>query len=78
MLHLPGEPFIHYQLLAQRSRKDDFVCVAGYGDGGMGYIPLRESYAQGGYEPTWSFIVPESEELLTKAIKELLVANRDA
>ena len=49
-VHLPGEPFIEYQLKAQQARKDAFVCVAGYGDGGMGYIPTRAAYAEGGYE----------------------------
>jgi hypothetical protein len=75
VLHLPGEPFVRYQLFAQELRPTEFVCVAGYSDGGMGYIPLRESYAQGGYEPKWSFVAPESEVVLTKAIKALLAAR---
>jgi hypothetical protein len=76
VLHLPGEPFIDYQLFAQAQRPDDFVCVAGYGDGGMGYIPLRGSYAEGGYEPTMAFVAPESEQLLKDRIQALL--NRRA
>src|SRR5262245_8543383 len=38
VLHLPGEPFVEYQLKAQELRKDSFVCVAGYEDDGTGYI----------------------------------------
>lgn len=72
IVHLPGEPFIDYQLFAQRQRQDDFVCVAGYGDGGCGYIPLEESFAQGGYEPTMAFVAPESEALLKAKLKKLL------
>jgi hypothetical protein len=52
VLHLPGEPFIEYQLAAQKLVKDRFVCVAGYGDGGPGYIPTDKAYLEGGYEPS--------------------------
>jgi hypothetical protein len=52
ILHLPGEPFIEYQLKAQELRKDAFVCVAGYGDDGPGYIPPAKAYFEGGYETT--------------------------
>ncbi len=38
----PGEPFIEYQLFAQAESSDKFVCVAGYGDGGMGYLGMRD------------------------------------
>jgi hypothetical protein len=72
MIHLPGEPFIHYQLFAQQQRPDNFVCVAGYGDGGMGYIPMKKDFDAGGYEPTMSFVSPECEQQLSSAIKELL------
>ena len=72
IVNLPGEPFVQYQLFAQQQRPDGFVCVAGYGDGGPGYIPLQDSYAQGGYEPTMSFVPPETEKLLNEAIQKLL------
>jgi hypothetical protein len=72
VLHLPGEPFIEYQLGAQRLRPDAFVCVAGYGDGGPGYIPTAEAYLQGGYEPTVALAGPESEEILNRAIQKAL------
>jgi hypothetical protein len=72
ILHLPGEPFIEYQLYAQELLPKQFVCVAGYGDGGPGYIPMKNSYEEGGYEPTMSFITPESEQILKTKISELL------
>lgn len=75
IVHLPGEPFIAYQLFAQSLRPDDFVCVAGYGDGGVGYIPLQESFAQGGYEPTMAFAAPESEQLVKDAVRKLILAG---
>jgi hypothetical protein len=72
VLHLPGEPFIEYQLHAQQVRKDSFVCVAGYGDGGPGYLPTAAAYLQGGYEPTVALAGPKSEALLHQAMATLL------
>jgi hypothetical protein len=63
VLHLPGEPFIEYQLGAQKMRKD-VVCVAGYGDGGPGYIPTDRAYLEGGYEPTVALAAPCEKKLL--------------
>jgi hypothetical protein len=74
VLHLPGEPFIEYQLEAQKLRKDRFVCVAGYGDGGPGYIPTDRGYLEGGYEPTVSLAAP-CEKVLKQAIGKLLGAK---
>jgi hypothetical protein len=71
VLHLPGEPFIEYQLKAQKMRKDAFVCVAGYGDGGPGYIPTDRAYLEGGYEPTVALARP-SETQLTNAIAKVM------
>jgi hypothetical protein len=75
VLHLPGEPFIEYQLRAQKLRPDCFVCVAGYGDGGPGYIPPASAYPEGGYEPTVALAGPQSEEIITKALTKLLGAK---
>jgi hypothetical protein len=72
VLHLPGEPFVEYQLFAQGQRPDKAVCVAGYGDGGPGYIPTAAAYLAGGYEPTVALAGPESEAILQTAIRKLL------
>ena len=72
MLHLPGEPFVEYQLFARDQRPDGGVCVAGYGDGGPGYIPTSRAFQQGGYEPTVALAAPESETILQAAIRKLL------
>ncbi|MBV9123996.1 MAG: hypothetical protein JO112_11610, partial [Planctomycetes bacterium] len=72
VVHLPGEPFIEYQLKAQQLRPEDFVCVAGYGDGGPGYIPTARAYAEGGYEPTVALAGPDSERILHQALARLL------
>jgi hypothetical protein len=75
VLHLPGEPFVEYQLFARDQRPDITVCVAGYGDGGPGYLPTARAYRQGGYEPTVALAAPESEAILQSAIRKLLRAT---
>ncbi len=72
ILHLPGEPFVEYQLWAQRLRPKLFVAVAGYGDCATGYICTDRAYSdKGGYEQTESFVGP-SEKLLKEALGRLL------
>ena len=74
VLHLPGEPFIEYQLKAQALAKDRFVCVAGYGDGGPGYIPTDRAFFEGGYEPSVALAAP-CEEMLNKTMAKLLTTR---
>ena len=74
VLHMPGELFVEYQLAAQEMRPGEIVCMAAYGDYGPSYIGTAETYSQGGYEATADVgcPVPEVEDVLMKAIKELL------
>ncbi len=72
VVNLPGEPMIAFQLYAQQAAPARFVAVAGYGDCAMGYICLRSAYTEGGYEPTATSVVPESEDALKAAINTLL------
>ena len=74
-LHLPGEPFVEFQLAAQKLRPDAAVLVAGYGDDGPGYIPPAAAYLQGGYEPTVALAGPDSEAILLKAMAKVLNAD---
>jgi hypothetical protein len=75
ILHLPGEPFVEYQLYAQRMCGDHFVAVAGYGDCAMWYIPTDQAFRErGGYETTWAFAEP-CEAVLKQSISELAVAS---
>ncbi|MBX9789324.1 MAG: hypothetical protein K2Y37_10445 [Pirellulales bacterium] len=76
IVHLPGEPFVEYQLRAQQLAPASFVCVAGYADGGPGYLCLEKSFAEGGYEPTASRVRPESEALIKAALGELLAPSQ--
>jgi len=72
VVHLPGEPMVHFQLYAQQLLPGSFVAVAGYGDGSPGYICTAEAFDEGGYEPRASRVAPRSESIVKKAIRELL------
>lgn len=72
MLNLPGEPCIEYQLYAQQLSPQGFVAVAGYADGGCGYICLERMFAEGGYEPSASRFAPEAEAPTRAAIRDLM------
>lgn len=60
MVHLPGEPFVEFQLYAQKqAAKESFVCVAGYGECGVWYYGPDQIFTdRGGYEQTWSLTGP--------------------
>jgi len=75
LLHLPGEPMVAFQVYAQQLLPDDFVAVAGYGDGCTNYICTEQAFQEGGYEPSASTVGPQSEALLKDAIRRLLGAE---
>jgi hypothetical protein len=73
ILHMPGELFVEYQVAAQKLKPESFVCMAAYGDYGMGYIGTSDAYAQGGYETgIVSRVSPRTEAVLMGAVGELL------
>jgi hypothetical protein len=72
LLHLPGECFVQYQLRAQTMQPAGFVATAAYGDGGPWYVPVREEYDRGGYEPSVAFCDPEIDEILGRGMQSLL------
>jgi len=72
ILHLPGESFIEYQLLAQSLMPSTWMAVASYGDCGPGYICMERSYDEGGYEPTDSFVSAKCDGIMRSSIEQLL------
>ena len=75
ILHLPGEPFVEYQLFAREVLPDAFVAVASLGDWGPGYICTERAFSEGGYEPGASNVAPESEKPLKEAIRRALTGG---
>ncbi len=74
LLHLPGEPFIEYQLRAQQMQPNGFVCTAAYGDTGAWYFPVKEEYPNGGYEVSAALCGPEVDDMLTTGMQRILSA----
>ncbi len=73
---LPGEPFVEYQLAAQRLRPESFVLTLGYGDYGPVYIPTDAAFSEGGYEVgDWSFVAEGVEKSLMEALRQGLIAE---
>jgi hypothetical protein len=74
VLHMPGELFVEYQLIAKQLRSDVSVAMAAYGDYGPGYIGTEIAYAEGGYEtsPRASRVAPNVETIILTAMRELL------
>lgn len=72
ILHLPGESFMEYQKFAQSLRPSSWMAVASYGDCGPGYICMENSFAEGGYEPSDSFVSGRCEAIMKDAIAKLL------
>ncbi len=73
-LHLPAETFVEYQLDAQSTaaKAGRWLATAAYGDDGPWYIPLEKNYAEGGYEPSVSFVSRTSEVGYRGAIRGLM------
>jgi hypothetical protein len=73
LLLLPGESYVEYQLLAQRSRPDSFVVTLGYGEAGTGYIPTDRHFAEGDTNlGDWCWVAPGSEARMARAIAAAL------
>jgi hypothetical protein len=69
LLLLPGESYVEFQLAAQRLRPKSFVLVAGYGEGGTGYVPTAKHWAEKDFNLNdWCWVHPGAEETLLKAM----------
>ena len=75
VLNLPGEAFIEYQIYAQQLRPKDFIAVASYGDLGTGYITMKKSFEEGGYEPVDAFVSGEAEVVMNAAIEKVIALD---
>lgn len=71
-LHLPGESAIEFQLHAQQADPNAFIAVAAYADCSMSYICPASFFTEGSYEPSASYVVPDTETSLKEAIHQLL------
>ncbi len=74
LVGLPGENFCETGLEIKRRRGGRHTLVAGLANDAIGYVPTRDSYAQGGYETTvGSTLVREdsAERFVASAVRQL-------
>ena len=72
LLSVAGEPFIE---IAQRIAAEspfEHTLFSGYSNGGFGYIPTREAFAEGGYEIEATPFSPDAADALVAEAARLL------
>jgi hypothetical protein len=74
---LPGESYVHFQLLAQKLRPGSFVLTMGYGESAAGYVaPDRAWDEDDGNLSLWCWNAPRTgDKVLTEALKKALDAK---
>lgn len=74
---MPAESYVEFQLMAQKTRPDDFVVVLGYGESAPGYIPIDQAFREGdGNLSDWCWVAPGSEERMRAAIEAVLTPKK--
>ena len=69
---IPGELFTELGKGIREASPFPYTFVVTLANDGLGYIPFREAYDQGAYEPTSSHLAPGAgEKLRDKAIEIL-------
>jgi neutral ceramidase len=74
---LPGEFFVEFGLELKRRSPARMTVVAGLANGSLGYVPVPEAFAAGGYEPTpwrYSKLSPEAGAICLAAAQTQLQA----
>lgn len=72
---LPGEIFVEFGLEIKKQSPFKVTIPAELSNGSLGYIPVREAFSQGGYEPsltTYTNAGPESGYQMVEAFASLL------
>src|SRR5262249_39844372 len=75
---LPGESYVHFQLLAQKLRPDSFIMTMGYGDSAAGYVaPDRAWQENDGNLALWCWNAPRTgEKVVTEALHTALAEKK--
>jgi len=67
LVGLPGEIFVEYQIELRDKIASPFVFVSGLAGDYVGYVTPPAAFAEGGYEPTATFVTPEAGGILVAA-----------
>jgi hypothetical protein len=69
---IPGELFVELGLEIQKASPFRYTFIVALANDGIGYIPTKEAFKQGGYEPTTSRLSPGGGELIVAQAVALL------
>jgi neutral ceramidase len=69
---MPGEIFVNLGLAIKEASPYRYTMIAELANGSIGYIPTRQAYAEGNYEPTNSRCAAGSGEMLVATAVRLL------
>lgn len=80
LVAVPGEPFVEIGLAVKNRSPIKHTFFIGYANGSIGYIPMREDYALGGYEVEIAYkgygfpsaLAPGTAELVVETCLDLL------
>ena len=71
-VNFPGEMFHETGKKMKRAASTSLTFIAGYTNGSIGYMPTREAFAEGGYEPAVSHLDPAAEEHYLQQVARLM------
>lgn len=75
-LLMPAESFVHYQLVAQTLRPEQFIITSGYGECAPGYIPSDAASLEGFNDAhSWCWVAPGAEQPMVAAMRQALKAE---
>ena len=69
---LPCEPFTGIGVGIKEAEGWGLVCPCCLTNGSNGYVPMRDSYIEGGYEAKASALMPGSDDIQVDAMAKLL------
>ncbi len=72
LIGFPGEPFTSYMHTMRGQAPDKFLLCLMQANGGIGYFPDKQAYAEGTYEVVTSPFASELEDKLLSATNEML------
>jgi hypothetical protein len=72
LLSVAGEPFIEISQRIAAASPFEHTLFSGYSNGGFGYIPTREAFAEGGYEIEATPFSPDAADTLVNESLRLL------
>ena len=77
LVGLPGEVFVELGMNVKAGIKKKPTFVLSLSNDAIGYVPIRQAFEDGGYEPTVSALAPGCGEYLVEEALSLAAAARD-